>query len=241
VATVWRSYRVLNEHGLGKLKAFKTALISHLIFGPRTQRGLGLSGRWKAGLLFKPFAIYVPNMIQAQGPSSTRVYAPAGNDRGLTPGDVDLKAFDELFALYAPGRDYMTAYDFSRMREGVMWRAKQEGVGSPLMRVLGVLAVKHRTDQLLELYADVVANEDKALVPAISRDMLLRVYQGTAQADIMAERALDGVHPDLRPKAPLKQRLKAMGWKMAAATLLAIAVTDVFLYVVIPWILYHLF
>ncbi len=213
VAGVWHTYRVLNEHGLGKLHAFITALMSHLIFGPRTQRGLGRVGRWKAGILFNPFAIYVPNMVQAQGPSSTRIYAPEGNTKGITPGDVDLDEFDRMFSTYAPGRDYMTAYDFSRLREGNRWRAAQEGVGNPVSRLLGVTAVKHRTDQLLQLYADRVANEDKVLVPAISRDMLLRFYQGTAQADIMAERALDGVHPDLRVASPLNENGEAGKWQ----------------------------
>lgn len=214
VATVWHSYRVLHEHGLGRVAAFKTALLSHLVFGPRTQRGLGLKGRWKAGTLFSPFAIYVPNMIQAQGPSSTGIYAHVGNDKGLAPGNVDEKAFDEMFSRYAPGRDYMTAYDFARMREDKRWRDSQAGIGGPVSRWLGEIAVKKRTDQLLQLYADTIANEDKHLNPAISRGMMLRVYKGTAQADIAAERALDGVHPDLRAANPegrltLKEKAKS--------------------------------
>lgn len=204
VARFGHTYRALNEHGLGKVHAFKTALLSHLIFGPRTQRGLGIKGRWKAGVLFNPFAIYVPNMVQAQGSSSTGIYAPIGNTKGLQPGDVDVAEFDRLFSTYAPGRDYMTAYDFSRMREGVRAEAAEQGRGSAVARLLGAAANKHRTDQLLQLYGDAVANEDKKLVPAISRDMLLRVYQGTAQVDIMKERALDGIHPDLVKPAPLK-------------------------------------
>ncbi len=225
VATIFHSYRVLHEHGLGRVAAFKTALLSHLIFGPRTQRGMGLKARWQAGILFKPFAIYVPNMVQAQGTSSTGVYAHIGNDKGLTPGDVDEREFDLMFARYAPGRDYMTAYDFARMREGNRARAAAEGVGGPVSRLVGEFAVKKRTDQLLELYADVIANEDKTLVPAISRSMMLRVYKGTAQADIAAERALDGVHPDLRAAKPvdpnakptLKQKARADLGKLGAA------------------------
>ncbi|MBI5247747.1 MAG: hypothetical protein HY923_11265 [Elusimicrobia bacterium] len=222
VATVWRSYRALNEHGLGKISAFKTALISHIVFGHRTQRGLGLKARWNAGILFNPLAIYVPNMVKAQGPSTTRIYAAEGNEKGIKPGDVDMEEFDKMFSTYAPGRDYMTAYDFSRLREGNRWRAKQEGIGGPFYRFLGGLAVKKRTDQLLQLYADRVANEDKALVPAISRDMLLRFYQGSAQADIMAERALDGVHPDLRAANPggkptLKEKAKSDLKKLGGA------------------------
>lgn len=252
VARPLHTYRVLHEHGLGRFNALKTALLSHLLFGPKTQWGLGLKGRWKAGILFNPFAIYVPNLIQAQGASSTRVFAQAGNAKGLTPGDVDLEEFDRMFSTYAPGRDYMTEYDFSRLREGNRWRAAQEGVGGPLSRFIGSIAVKHRTDQLLQLYADRVANEDKVLVPAISRGMLLRVYQGTAQADIMAERALDGVHPDLRAPKPFNPEAKAKlsirervkdayrkyGWKAVAAIVGYYLVRDSILYLLIPYLVY---
>ncbi len=248
VARLVNTFRVLREHGLPPLQAVKTAVLSHLMFGPKTQWGMGLKGRWQAGILFNPFAIYIPNLTQAQGASSTRVFASEGNTKGLTPGDVDLEEFDKMFSTYAPGRDYMTAYDFSRMREGNRWRASQEGVGGPVSRFIGSIAVKHRTDQLLQLYADRVANEDKTLVPAISRDMLLRVYQGTAQADIMAERALDGVHPDLRAakpydpeavvKKPFLQRIKGMTWKAIAGLVLFYLIRDTFLYVVLPYLIY---
>jgi hypothetical protein len=107
----------------------------------------------------------------------------------------------------------MTAYDFSRMREGNHYRAAKDGLGNPLSRLVGNLAVKARTDQLLQLYADRVVNEDKKLVPAISRDMLLRVYQGTAQVDLMDERALDGVHPDLRAPKPYNPEAKPSKWQ----------------------------
>src|SRR3990167_4404937 len=124
-----------------------------------------------------------------------------------------MAVFDEMFSRYAPGRDYMTAYDFARMREDKRWRDGHAGIGGPVSRWLGEIAVKKRTSQPLQLYADTVANEDKHLAPAISRDMMLRVYKGTAQADIAAERALDGVHPDLRAANPegkptLKEKAK---------------------------------
>lgn len=226
VATFWHSYRALHEHGLGRVHAFKTALFSHLIFGPRTQRGLGLAGRREAGTLLNPFAIYVPNMAQAQGASSTGIYKS---------GEVDLKRFDELFSTFAPGRDYMTAYDFARMRESTTpWLAS--------------FAAKYRTDQLLQLYADRVANEDKVLVPAISRETLLRVYQGTAQIDVMRERALDGVHPDLQVPKPLGpdgaakktlwQKAKGYGWKGVAAVAAFYLVRDTILYILIPYLMY---
>lgn len=251
VARFVSSVRALHEHGLGLFHAMGTAFWSHLLFGPRSQKGLGLKGRWKAGILFSPFAIYIPNMVQAQGVSSSRIYANANNAKGLTAGDVDVAEFNKMFDDYAPGRDYMTAYDFARMREGIRVRAASEGRGGPVTRWLGSIAVKHRTDQLLQLYGDVVANEDKQLVPAISRDMMLRVYQGTAQADIGAERALDGIHPDLRaakpldpdakPKLTFRERLsegfKKHGWKAVAGIIGFYLVRDLTLYVLIPYLI----
>ncbi|MGK3847838.1 hypothetical protein, partial [Enterococcus faecium] len=32
--------------------------------------------------------------------------------------DVDMEDFERMFRTYAPGRDYLTAYDFARMHEG---------------------------------------------------------------------------------------------------------------------------
>lgn len=195
VARLYTTYLALAEHGLSKPKAFMTALLSHLLFGPKTQRGLGLKGRRQAGVLFSPFAIYLPNLHQAQGYSNTRIFKA---------GEVDLAEFERMFDLYAPGRDYMTAYDFARMREGNRWRDADEGRGNAFSRLTGLFAAKRRAEQLLELYADRVVEEDKKLVPAVSKDMLLRVYRGTAQEDIRKERASDGVHPDLKRPAPLR-------------------------------------
>ncbi|TBR21192.1 hypothetical protein EPO15_10875 [bacterium] len=204
VAKLGTTYLALKEHGLSAPKAFMTALLSHLLFGPKTQRGLGLKGRWQKGLFFKPFDIYLPNLAQAQGYSNTRIFAGVGNAKGLTPGEVDLAEFERMFDVFAPGRDYMTAYDFARMREGNRWRDADEGRGNSVSRFLGLLAAKRRAEQLVELYADRVVEEDKKLVPAVSKDMLLRVYKGTAQEDIRRERALDGVHPDLARPVPFR-------------------------------------
>lgn len=196
VAKLYTTYLAMNEHGLSKPKAFMTALMSHLLFGPKTQKGLGLKGRWRAGILFKPFDIYLPNLHQAQGYSNTRVFD--------AKGEVDMAEFERMFDRFAPGRDYMTAYDFARMREGNRWRDADEGRGNAFSRFTGLLAAKRRAEQLVELYADRVVEEDKKLVPAVSKDMLLRVYKGTAQEDIRKERASDGVHPDLARPAPLR-------------------------------------
>lgn len=204
VAKARTTYLALREHGLSPFKAFMTALLSHLLFGPKTQRGLGIKGRWKAGILLRPFAIYLPNLIQAQGRSSTRIFAEVGNDRGLTPGDVDMQEFDRMFRSYAPGRDYMTAYDMSRMREWNAVRDMKDGRGNLLSRFMGKLAGKRRADQLLALYADEVVEEDRSLVPAISKARLLRVYQGLAQEDIRRERAMDGIHSDLSRPQPIQ-------------------------------------
>lgn len=204
VARFHTTVMALQEHGLGSYKAFMTAALSHLLFGPKTQSGLSIEERWDKGLLFSPFAIYLPNLVQAQGYSNTRIFAGVGNAKGLTPGDVDMEEFERMFRLYAPGRDYMTAYDFARMREGNRQRDADEGRGDPVSRFLGMMAAKRRAEQLLDLYADRVVEEDKRLVPAVTRDMLLRVYQGTAQEDIRRERAFDGVHPDLSRPVPLR-------------------------------------
>lgn len=204
VAKFTTTYLAMNEHGLSKPKAFMTALMSHLMFGPKTQKGLGFKGRWDAGLTFKPFDIYLPNLVQAQGYSNSRIFAPIGNAKGITPGDIDMAEFERMFDVYAPGRDYMTAYDFARMREGNRWRDADEGRGSAVSRFTGLLAAKRRAEQLVSLYADRVVEEDKKLVPAVSKDMLLRVYQGTAQEDIRKERASDGVHPDLARPVPFR-------------------------------------
>ncbi|MBI3297126.1 MAG: hypothetical protein HYZ75_03110 [Elusimicrobia bacterium] len=189
IARLDSTYLAMREHGLSVVEAFKTALLSHLLFGPKTQSGLSLQERWDLGLLFRPFDIYLPNLFQAQGYSNSRIFAPAGNKRGLTPGDIDLVEFERMFELYAPGRAHMSAADMKRMREGNALRDESEGRGSWFSRWQGVLAAKRRADQLVELYADVVVEEEGRLVPAVSRDMLLRVYRGLAQEDIRRERA----------------------------------------------------
>jgi hypothetical protein len=113
--------------------------------------------------------------------------APADNRKGLAAGALDMEEFDRMFRLNAPGRDYLAAYDFARMGEGNRLRDAREGRGTTISRWIGRLAGKRRVDQLLLLFADRVVEEDRKLVPAISRDMLLRFYQGSAQHDLMLE------------------------------------------------------
>jgi hypothetical protein len=157
----------------------------------------------EAGIgLFGWFKVYLPNISQAQGYSSTRIYAPADNRKGLKAGDLDREEFECMFRTYAPGRDYLTAYDHARMREGNQLRDAREGRGNWLSRTMGRLAAKRRADQLFLLFSDRVVEEDHNLVPAISREMLLRFYQGAAQYDLLREH-LEG---DLDPSPPPEPR-----------------------------------
>jgi heme peroxidase len=205
VATLFNTFRALEAHGLPRFKAFMTAALSQLMFGPKTHKNMTWGEWFSTGMWYQPFAIYLPNLIDAQGYSNTRIFAARGNTKGLKPGDVDMDEFERSFKLYAPGRDYMTAYDMTRMREWNQWRDKQDGRGNPISRTLGRLAAKRRADQLIALYADRVVTEDGKHVPAVSKGMMLRVYQGSAQADITNERARVGLDPTLRRPTPTAQ------------------------------------
>lgn len=101
--------------------------------------------------------------------------------------DVDVEAFERSFRTYAPGRDYMTAYDFARMHEGDAVAAARAGKGNWLTRAFSKASARRRSDRLLRLYADHVCEEDRKLVPAISKATLLRVHQGVAQYDLVRE------------------------------------------------------
>src|SRR5262249_28832851 len=94
VATFRSMYRKLRESGLPPWTAFGTAVLSLLSFGPKTQRGMTAEQKRSAGIGFLDrFSIFLPNISQAQAFSSTRVYAPAGNTKGIRPGDLDLEEF----------------------------------------------------------------------------------------------------------------------------------------------------
>jgi hypothetical protein len=204
VATFGSMYRGLRESGLPVWTAFGTTVLSLLSFGRKTQKGMTAAQKRAAGIgLFGWFNVYLPNISQAQGFSSTRIYAPADNDRGLRPGDVDLVEFERMFRTYAPGRDYLTAYDFSRMREGNQLRDARDKRGNWLSRWTGRLAAKRRAAQLLLLFSDRVVEEDHLLVPAISKEMLLRFYQGAAQYDLLREHEEGDLDPS---PLPLKHR-----------------------------------
>ena len=86
------------------------------------------------------------------------------------------------------------------MREGNQLRDARDGRGNRLSRLTGRLAAKRRTDQLLLLFADVVVEEDHNLVPAVSKAMLLRFYQGAAQYDLLREHKEGDLDPSLPPR-----------------------------------------
>jgi Animal haem peroxidase len=103
------------------------------------------------------------------------------NGQKLTEVDPGLDAAraNELniaFRTYAPGRSYLTAYDFARMREA-------EGSNSLNAR----LGMSSR--QLLIDYGDLVVEEDRELVPAVTKKTCERLINGTAQIDLQAEKA----------------------------------------------------
>jgi hypothetical protein len=203
VATFSSMYQNLRDSGLPTWTAFVTTVLSLWSFGPKTQRGMTREQKRSAGIgLLRYFSVYLPNISQAQGFSSTRIYAPADNKKGLVPGDLDIEEFERMFRSYAPGRDYLTAYDFARMREGNQLRDAREGRGNWLSRLTGRLAAKRRTDQLLLLFADRVVEEDHNLVTAVSKAMLLRFYQGAAQYDLLREHK----EGDLDPSPPPRPR-----------------------------------
>lgn len=94
-------------------------------------------------------------------------------------GADQARELDRLFRTYAPGRDYLTAYDFGRMYE--------------VERARGVAGRGRAWSQkLLCDYADLVVEEDRNLVSAISRGMYIRVLKGIAKQDLAAEKRYTG-------------------------------------------------
>jgi hypothetical protein len=102
-------------------------------------------------------------------------------------GEVDMEAFEAMFRSFAPGRDYLTAYDFARMHEGHRVQAARAKRGFWLSRMFAQSSAERMTSKVLALFADRVHEEDRKLVLAVSREMLLGVCQGAAQADLAIE------------------------------------------------------
>jgi hypothetical protein len=188
VATFSSCYNALRQSGLPSLKAFVTTFMSVVNFGPKSQRGMTRAHKRAVGIgPLGMFKIFIPNLVQAQSKLTSGIYAPVGNTRNLVAGDVDMEAFERMFRAYAPGRDYLTAYDFARMHEGDAVANARAGKGNMLTRAIHQASARRRTDQLLMLFADHVCEEDRNLVPAITKATLLRFYQGAAEYDLIKE------------------------------------------------------
>lgn len=123
----------------------------------------------------------VPDILMAGSEDHQDLSNCVYNDRG----EVDLDAFERLFRTYAPGRDYMTAYDFERLNEAMV---VQSGRGNVLTRFFALRKANKLSALLTRVFGDRVAEEDKELVPAVSKEMLLAFYLGTAQAQLRRER-----------------------------------------------------
>jgi Animal haem peroxidase len=188
VATFDSCMQVLQESGLPWWTALGTTIMSLLSMGKKTQRGMTWKQKRANGIgLFFDRTIYLPNIAQALSDSATRVYARPGNDRGLPAGEIDMQEFAYQGDRFSPGRDYFTEYDFERMGEGNHIRDAREGRGNILSRLIGRFAFKRRIDQLIPLFADEVKVEVHTLVPAVTHAEMLRMYDGSAWADLLRE------------------------------------------------------
>ncbi|HXT01352.1 MAG TPA: peroxidase family protein [Elusimicrobiota bacterium] len=181
------TYATLRKGGSSVVEAFMTTAMWHVIYARKTWNGAsaGEKARYNPGFL----DINVPGLIALTDFSSNRVWAD-GSKPGVRRGDVDMDEFNRLFRDFGM-HDYLTAYDLARIREANQHRDAVEGRGTWFKRLIGRYAGKRRADQLLELFADRVVWEDGAegkLVPAISREQLLRFYQGGAHYDLIRDR-----------------------------------------------------
>jgi hypothetical protein len=102
-------------------------------------------------------------------------------------GDADTDEFERMFKMYAPGRDYLTVYDFDRMHEGDRVQYAKEGRGNWFSRKFHELYARRWSAKLIAQFGDRTVEEDRKLVPAISREMLLAYIQGSAQAQLKQE------------------------------------------------------
>lgn len=127
----------------------------------------------------RSFNSVVPSQLAARANCDRPVYD--------IQGEIDMAEFELLFKLYAPGRDHLTAYDFARMVEGLAVMDAKNGRGNCVSRFLQRFSDMRRAHELIYVFADMIVEEDKKLVPAISREMLLAYYAGSAQAQLKRE------------------------------------------------------
>lgn len=110
-------------------------------------------------------------------------------------GEVNMREFEDMFLRFAPGRDYMTAYDFARLHEDTALRNPN---GNWFTRWLEQRANTRKTNYLIQVFADRVVEEDRHLVPALSKSMVLDILQGVAQANIAREEAEGDTDPSVQ-------------------------------------------
>jgi hypothetical protein len=182
------TYATLRKSGSSQVEAFMTTAMWHVIYARKTWNGVPAAEKEK----YKPgfLDINIAGLIALTDFSSNRIWAD-GRKPGLRRGDIDMDEFNRLFRDFGM-HDYLTAYDLARIREANQYRDAQEGRGTWFKRLIGRYAGKRRANQLLELFADRVVWEDGKdgkLVPAISREQLLRFYQGGAHYDLIRDRA----------------------------------------------------
>jgi hypothetical protein len=182
------TYATLRKSGSSVVEAFMTTSMWHVIYARKTWNGVPADekARYKPGFL----DINIAGLIALSDFSSNRVWAD-GSKPGVKRGDIDMDEFDRLFRDFGM-HDYLTAYDLARIREANQYRDAQEGRGTWFKRAIGRYAGKRRAAQLLELFADRVVWEDGkdgGWVPAISREQLLRFYQGGAHYDLIRDRS----------------------------------------------------
>ena len=120
-------------------------------------------------------------------PSDSGAFATNDLADGTKRGDVDMAKFDRIFREFASGRDYVTAKDLARLQKANF--ARDAGRAGLLKRLVGRFQSKRSFDQMLSFMADrVVADGSGKLVPAISREQLLWLYQGRVMYDLIEER-----------------------------------------------------
>src|SRR5262249_60839906 len=100
--------------------------------------------------------------------------APATDAAAGTIGQVDETELARLLSSYAPGRDYLTAYDFARLYEGERVRAAMTGCPGVVRRLVTRWIAPRQTARLLDAFADLVVEEDRKLVPAITKGVLFK-------------------------------------------------------------------
>ncbi len=193
VANFSSCYRALTtQDQLPPWTAFVTTVMSLVLFGRKSQKGLTLNAKRRLGLdgFGSSLKIYVPGLVHLiDEESNTQVYAAAGNSDGVRPGDVNIKQLDRIFRQFAPGLSRLTEYDCARLREWCNVRDAKAKRGNFFSRLFGQLKLKRRHDQLFEVYADTTAADEAAgtTVQAISYEQLLAVYKGTARQQLVRE------------------------------------------------------